>query len=99
MTLKHACNILQVPLNFLFLSVLRSVLNFPFAFPPTAFLCYSSPFFSVFKFLSFFCVISVPFPSDTVLLRCLFLFLFFGSSALFEAWPPLIVVVLRFMFP
>ena len=44
MTLKHACNILQVPLHFLFLSVLPSVLNFSFAFPPTAFHCYSSPF-------------------------------------------------------
>jgi len=44
MTPKYACNILQVPLHLLFLSVLRSVLNFPFPFPPTAFLCYSSPF-------------------------------------------------------
>ena len=44
MTLKHACNILEVPLHLLFISVLRSVLNFPFAFPPTAFHCYSSPF-------------------------------------------------------
>lgn len=100
MTLKHACNILQVHLHLLFLSVLRSVPNFPFVFPSYCVSLLFFPFLSVFIYLSFFCVISLPFPSDSILLRCLFffLFLFVGFFLLFEAWPPLIAVILRF-FP